>query len=258
MKMCLGSYGVRYEMPGKVYIVGAGPGDPELITLKALNIIMKADVILYDRLVSKELIKYAKEDCELIYVGKERGQHTYTQEEINQLLLKKAFEKDVVVRLKGGDPYVYGRGEEECMFLKERGVKCEVVPGISSVLAAPLYAGIPPTNRNLASSFAVVTGEEAREKRESKVNLKATAKAVDTLIIVMGTRRFKEIVSELSEVLSPETKLAVIVNGTRKDQYTLVTTLGSAIDLADKIKPPAVIVVGEVVRYREALWRADD
>jgi uroporphyrin-III C-methyltransferase len=244
-------------MAGKVYIVGAGPGDPELITLKALNVIRKADVILYDRLASKQLLKYARDDCELIYVGKARGEHTYTQDEINRLLLEKALEGKVVVRLKGGDPYVYGRGEEECMYLISNGIDCEVIPGVSSILAAPLYAGIPPTNRKLSSSFAVVTGQEAAEKRNRRVNIKAIASSVDSLIIVMGAKRFKEIMNELLDVLPPDTKIAVVVNGTTDNQYTLTTTLGRSMEIADKVKPPAIIIVGEVVELRKMLWAAD-
>ena len=243
-------------MCGKVYIVGAGPGDPGLITLKALKVIEKADAILYDRLVPKEILRYAKEGCELIYVGKERGKHRYTQEEINNLLLEKALVYEAVVRLKGGDPYIYGRGEEECLFLMEHGVECEVIPGISSVLAAPLYAGIPPTNRWTSSSFAVLTGEEA-EKDRRRIDFKEVAKTVDTLIIAMGTKRFMEIVNELRKVLSQDTALAVVVNGTMKSQYTLITTLGDAEDIVDMIKPPAIIIVGEVVKFRSRLWKAD-
>jgi uroporphyrin-III C-methyltransferase len=242
-------------MCGKVYIVGAGPGDPELITLKALKVIEKADVILYDRLVPKEVLRYAKEDCELIYVGKERDKHTYTQEEINNLLLEKALEHETVIRLKGGDPYIYGRGEEECLFLINHRVKCEVIPGISSVLAAPLYAGIPPTNRWASSSFAVLTGEEAKDKNGSRIDFKAVARTVDTLIIAMGTKRFMEIVNELRKVLSQDTALAVVVNGTMRSQYTLISKLGNAEDIVDMIRPPAIIIVGEVVKLRKWLWK---
>jgi len=244
-------------LPGKVYIVGAGPGDPELITIKGLKAIKKADVILYDRLIPRELLNHARKDCELIYVGKQRGKHTLTQEEINKLLLEKAKENKVVVRLKGGDPYIYGRGEEECLFLKENGVICEVVPGVSSILAAAVYSGIPLTNRWHSSSFAVVTGEEAREKREKRVKIKDIAPNVDTLVILMGTKQFNKIVLELRQVLDDSTPIGIVVNASTNKQYTITTTLSEALDISGKIKPPAVIIVGKVVTLRQKLWHID-
>jgi uroporphyrin-III C-methyltransferase len=244
-------------MKGKVYIVGGGPGDPDLITLRGLEIIKKADVIVYDRLVPRKLLDYAPEKCEFIYVGKKRGHHTYTQDEINRLLVEKAREGRIVVRLKGGDPYIFGRGEEECIFLLEHDIDCEVIPGISSILAAPIYSGIPLTNRWYSSSFAVLTGEEAKEKEEKRVDIKRIASAVDTLIIVMGSRRFPDIVNELKKVLDDATPIAVVVNASMEDQYTLISTLGEADKIAEDVKPPSIIIVGKVVSLRDKLWHKD-
>lgn len=238
---------------GKVYIVGAGPGDPGLITLKALDAIKKADIILYDRLVSKEILNYAPKKSRLIYVGKERGAHRYTQEEINQLLLKYSEEYNVVVRLKGGDPYVYGRGEEEMLFLKKHGVDAEVIPGVSSIYAAPAYAGIPITNRQLSSSVAILTGEEAVEKKERRVKIREIAGKVDTLVILMGAGQFERIIEELSSVLSGDIPIAVIIRGTYMDQEVYVSTLDEALKLKEVIRPPAVIVVGKIVALHKDL-----
>ncbi len=242
---------------GKVYIVGAGPGDPELATLKAIKVIRQADVILYDRLIPKELLDEAKPSAELIYVGKESGRHTLTQDEINKLLLEKALEGKTVVRLKGGDPYVFGRGEEECMYLIEHGVECEVVPGITSAIAVPMYSGIPVTYRHASSSFAVITGREAKEKKARKVRVKDIARAVDTLVILMGLSNLKNIVDELLEVLPPTKPVAVIHEGTMSDQKVVLGSLADIVEKVEKsgIKPPAVIVVGDVVNLRDRLWK---
>jgi len=154
----------------KVYLVGAGPGDPELLTLKALRLIKSADVILYDRLINQEILLFAKPDCELVYVGKEDGKHTIEQEKINELLLRYAHTKEVVVRLKGGDPFIFGRGGEEALFLVEHGIEFEVVPGVSSFYSVPAYAGIPITFRGISSSFAVITGHEDPRKEKSNID----------------------------------------------------------------------------------------
>jgi len=242
---------------GKVYIVGAGPGDPELITVKGLRVLREADVVVYDRLIPKELLKEAKKNAELIYAGKERGHHNLTQSEINELLAKKALEGKTVVRLKGGDPYVFGRGEEECMYLIKRGIPCEVIPGITSAIAVPAYAGIPVTHRYNASSLAIITGQEAYDKNVKRVSLEDIAKHVDTLVILMGIANLKYIVEKLLKVKNPKTPIAIIVNGTRPDQKVVIGTLENIVDIAtrENIKPPAVIVVGEVVNLREKLWK---
>ena len=244
-------------MPGKVYIVGAGPGDPELITIKGLNAIKKADVILYDRLIPKKLLEYAKANCELIYVGKERGKHTYTQEKINNLLLEKAKENKIVVRLKGGDPYIFGRGEEECRFLKHKGIDCEVIPGISSLIAAPIFSGIPLTNRELSSSFAVVTGQEALNKKEKKVKIAKIASCVDTLVIFMGVKNFSKIIKELKNAVDDSTPMAIIMNASTDKQKTIITSLSEANKIIKKLSPPAIIIIGNVIKLRNELWHLD-
>lgn len=242
---------------GKVYIVGAGPGDPELATLKAIKAIRRADVILYDRLIPKELLREAKPSAELIYVGKESGKHTLTQDEINKLLVEKALEGKTVVRLKGGDPYVFGRGEEECMYLIEHSIECEVVPGITSAIAVPMYSGIPVTHRYASSSFAIITGREARDKRTKKVRVKDIAKAVDTLIILMGLSNLRNTVKELLEVLPSSKPVAVIHEGTMSSQKVIQGSLGDIVEKVEKsgITPPAIIVVGDVVNLRDKLWK---
>lgn len=240
---------------GKVYIVGAGPGDPGLITVKGLESIKKADVVLYDRLVSKEILKYAPKSCLLIYVGKERGAHRYTQDDINRMLLEYSEKYDVVVRLKGGDPFIYGRGEEEMLYLKKHGVESIVIPGVSSVYAAPAYAGIPITNRELSSSVAILTGEEAAEKKSRRVKISEVAGRVDTLVILMGAGRYDRIIDEISSVLPGKTHIAVIVRGTFADQEVYTSTIDRALELKDRIKPPAIIVIGEVVKLHDKLYK---
>ncbi|AEM39240.1 uroporphyrin-III C-methyltransferase [Pyrolobus fumarii 1A] len=242
---------------GKVWIVGAGPGDPELITVKGLRLIREADVIVYDRLVHPALLREARSDAELIYVGKAPGRHTMTQDEINKLLVEKALEGKMVVRLKGGDPYVFGRGEEECAYVIEHGVECEVVPGVSSAVAVPAYAGIPVTSRWCASSFAVVTGMEAAEKEKPRVDYARIAAAVDTIVVLMGVSRLEEITRSMLRGRAGDTPAAVIERGTLPEQRVVVGTLA---DIASKareagIQPPAVLVVGEVVRLRDRLWK---
>lgn len=242
---------------GKVYIVGAGPGDPELITLKGMKVIREADTILYDRLIPKELLKKAKPDAEIIYVGKEGGKHTFTQDEINELLAKKALEGKVVVRLKGGDPYVFGRGEEECEYLISHGVECEVIPGVTSATAVPAYAGIPVTNRYLSSSFIVITGKEAKDKEVKRVRIEDLASVTDTIVILMGISNIKEIVYKLLNVLPSSKPIAVIMKGTTKEQLVVVGTLENILEKVNEscIKPPAIVIVGEVVKFRDKLWK---
>ncbi len=242
---------------GKVWIVGAGPGDPELITVKGLRLLREADVIVYDRLVHPSLLGEARRDAELIYVGKAPGRHTMTQDEINKLLVEKALEGKMVVRLKGGDPYVFGRGEEECVYVLEHGVECEVVPGVTSATAVPAYAGIPVTSRWYASSFAVVTGMEAAEKERPRVDYARIASAVDTIVVLMGVSRLHYITARMLEARGRETPAAIIEKGTLPDQRVIVSTLGDIAVRAEEagVKPPAVLVVGDVVKLRERLWK---
>ncbi len=241
---------------GKVYLVGAGPGDPGLITRKGMECLKKADVIIYDRLIDERLLDSASPDAERIYVGKTAAEHTREQIEINRLLLDKAREGKIVVRLKGGDPFIFGRGGEEAEILADNRIPFEVVPGISSAAAVPAYAGIPVTHRGLASSFAVITGHEAPEKGSSGINWEKLATSVDTLVFLMGMKNLPEIAAKLLEHgRSPDTPVAVIKDGTRPDQKTVV---GSLEDIVTKVRehrlsPPAVVVVGEVVRLRDKI-----
>ncbi len=242
---------------GKVFLVGAGPGDPKLLTLKAFELLKTADVIIYDRLVNKALLKLASEKTEKIYVGKARGKHSLPQEKINELMVKAAFEGKTVIRLKGGDPFLFGRGGEEAETLAEKGIPFEVVPGVSSVLAAPAYAGIPLTHRVYSSSVAIATGSQA-EDAGKPVKWDKLASAADTLVILMGLKSLRDIVENLVKGgLSPETPAAIIEWGTLKKQRVLLGKLSNIAEEArsKKFRPPAVIVVGEVVTLgRKLSW----
>jgi len=246
---------------GKVYLVGAGPGDPGLISQKGLECLAHNDVVIYDRLLDERLLDSASPDAERIYVGKSVGEHAVEQDEINTLLVEKAKDGKTVVRLKGGDPFILGRGGEEAEALKDNHIPFDVVPGVSSAVAVPAYAGIPVTHRGLASSFAVVTGHEDPNKDSSSIAWEKLATAVDTLVFLMGMSNLPEIVARLLEHgRPPDTPVAVIKDGTRPNQKTIV---GSLKDIVTKVRehrlsPPAVIVVGEVVRLREKLRWFDD
>src|SRR2546428_4476094 len=236
-----------------VYLVGAGPGDPGLITVAGLQRLKEADAVVYDRLVNEALLKEVRPDAELIFVGKVAGE-SHDQEAINRLLIEKAREGKQVVRLKGGDPFVFGRGGEEAEALREAGIPFEVVPGVTSAVAVPAYAGIPVTHRGLASTFAVITGHEDPEKPESSIDWAKLATAVDTLVFLMGTRTLPEIAEKLIANGRPqETPVAVIRWGTTPDQRTVTGTLANIAQRGEEagIRPPAMTVVGEVVRLRE-------
>jgi uroporphyrinogen III methyltransferase/synthase len=241
---------------GKVYLVGAGPGDPGLITVKGLECLRKADVIIYDRLVDDSLLEEASPEIEKIYVGKGRACHAMEQKEINLLLISKAREGKKVVRLKGGDPFVLGRGGEEAEVLAANDIPFEVVPGVSSAYAVPAYAGIPVTHRRLASSFTVITGHEDPEKGESSIYWDRISTGSDTLVFLMGMGNLAQIVNKLiKNGRPPSTPAAVISQGTSPGQRTIVGTLEDIGSRAQKegFEPPAVIVVGEVVKLREHL-----
>ncbi|WP_160725958.1 uroporphyrinogen-III C-methyltransferase [Bacillus sp. USDA818B3_A] len=241
---------------GKAYIVGAGPGDPELITVKALNCIRKADVILYDRLVNPVLLNEAKRECEIIYCGKKPTHHTMKQEIINDLLVHYTSQGKNVVRLKGGDPFVFGRGAEEAEALAKHGLSFEVVPGITAGIAAPAYAGIPITHREYGNSFAVVTGHCAKGKPVD-IDWESLAKAVDTIAIYMGIGNLSYICNQLiSHGKNKNTPVAVIEQGTRDLQRTVIGTLNTITNVVEKesVQNPAMIVVGEVVRFRNRLF----
>ena len=240
---------------GIVYIVGSGPGDPGLITVKGLNCLRHADVILYDRLASPELLKEAQFHAELIDVGKEPKLHRRSQAEINDLLIEKAREGKVIVRLKGGDPFVFGRGGEECQALAEAGIKYEVVPGVSSAIAVPAYAGIPVTQRGVTTSFAVVAGHTGGS--DSDIDWVGISR-IGTLVFLMGVEHMSEIVHQLiTHGRSSDTPVAVIREGTTKNQLVVIGTLGDITEKAHGIRPPAVLIVGEVVSLREQIdWFA--
>ncbi len=241
---------------GKVYLVGAGPGDPKLITLKGYEAIQKADVIVYDRLAHPSLLKHAREDAEKIYVGKLPDRHTLKQEEINQLLVDKGLEGKVVTRLKGGDPNIFGRVGEEAQELAKNNILFEIVPGITSAIAVPAYAGIPVTHRDFTSSFAIVTGHEDPTKNESNINWDKLATATGTIVFLMGIANIELIKNKLIENgREKETPAAVIKMGTRIEQQTVTGTLKNIVQKVKEagITSPAIILVGEVVNLREEL-----
>jgi len=244
---------------GKVYLVGAGPGDPDLITVHGLRLLRRAQVIVYDQLVNVELLEEAPSTATRIFVGKQAGRHCVAQEEINRTLVDYARLGCEVVRLKGGDPFVFGRGGEEAEALADAEIPFEIVPGVSSAVAVPAYAGIPVTHRKFASSFAVVTGHEAR-KGKSAVDWDKLATAVDTLVILMGLHNLPAIVAKLiAHGRSPETPAAVIRRGTTCDQETVIGTLADIVEKSASLKAPTLIVVGEVVGLRNQLnWFSPD
>lgn len=246
---------IRSRMAGKVFLVGAGPGDPGLITVKGLQVVQKADCIIYDRLSSPELLCETKPGCEKIYVGKANSNHTMRQEEINVLLVKKSMEYQNTVRLKGGDVYVFGRGGEEGIYLREHGVPFEVIPGVTSCIAGLAYAGIPITHRGVASGFHVVTAHDKND-RLAEIDFKAMADGKETCVFLMGLSKVKEIADGLLEAGMPGgTKAAVISNATMPGQKSCVSDLEHIAEETERAQPlsPAVIVVGEVVSLREEL-----
>jgi uroporphyrinogen III methyltransferase/synthase len=243
-------------MKTNVYLVGAGPGDPGLITMKGKECIAAADVIIYDYLASPMLLKDAPKNAELIYVGKKGGDHTLSQEEINALILEKARAGLNVCRLKGGDPFIFGRGGEEAEVLAAKGIPFEVVPGITSAVAAAAYAGIPLTHRKLTATLAFVTGHEDPHKDESNIDWESLAKGLGTLVFFMGVKNLPDIAQKLiANGKSPDTPIALVRWGTTPRQQTVTGTLDNITDRAKKagMKAPAIIVVGEVVNLRKSL-----
>ena len=241
---------------GIVYLIGAGPGDPELLTLKGKRCLEEADVIVGDYLADHRLLAFANPKAEYIYVGKMCGHHAMKQEDISRLIAEKGKEGKTVARLKGGDPFVFGRGGEEIQELRKEGVPYEVVPGVTSAIAAPAYAGIPVTHRKVAASFAVITGHEDPTKKESSIHWDKLAGGVDTLIFLMGVHQAGAIAANLMKYgRSADTPAAFVRWGTRPYQETYVTTLGRAGDDVETmhIQPPAVFVVGDVVALREEM-----
>lgn len=241
---------------GKVYLVGAGPGDIGLITVKGLKCLQKAEVVVYDFHLNAQILNYISHAAEFIYAGKRGGHHTLTQDEINAVLVKKAKEGKIVCRLKGGDPFVFGRGGEEAEVLVKACIDFEVIPGISSAVAAPAYAGIPLTHRLYSSSFAVIPGYEDATKEESAIDWPKLATGVGTLVVLMSVKNLGSMVQKLIENgRSPETPVAIVRWGTRSDQKTIVSTLREIVSYVkgQEIKPPAVVIIGEVVRLRDTL-----
>ena len=246
-------------MTGKVYLVGAGPGDPDLITLKAIELIKKADVVLYDRLVSKKILAMIPKRCKSIYVGRAVGDDTTHQDSTNELMVKYAKLKKTVVRLKGGDPIIFGRGGEEAEFLKSFKIKYEIIPGITSGIGSATYAGIPLTHRQFSSSVVFVTGHEDPEKKTEVVKWKKLAKSVDTIVIMMGLSRINEISKKLIEGgMDKTTPVAVIQNGTTPKQKMIKGTISNISNKIkrNKIRPPTNIIIGRVVDLSDIIgWR---
>ena len=237
--------------PGKVYLVGAGPGDPDLITVKGAKCLQTAEIVIYDRLANPALLDYVQPWAEQIYVGKEPQRHRLTQDEINKLLIEQAQQGKRVVRLKGGDPFVFGRGGEECLALAQAHIPFEVVPGISSAIAVPAYAGIPVTHRHVSQSFTVVTGHTADDPFGTDwddLPLKGT------LVILMGVRHLPQITARLVAAgHNPATPAATIAWGTMPEQQVVVATLADIAEKAQHVQSPAITVVGEVVALHEQI-----
>lgn len=241
---------------GKVYLVGAGPGDPGLLTIKGKTLLEHADVVIYDALVSPEIMKIIPPTTEKINAGKRKDRHSLPQAETTELLRAKAENNAVVVRLKGGDPFVFGRGGEEMADLVKAGVEVEVVPGITSGIAAPAYAGIPVTHRHYNSSVTFVTGHEATEKYRPEVNWQAISQGSETIVIYMGVHNLPRIIPQLiTGGMSLDTPIALIRWGTRPDQQELIGTLGTITEQITQtdFKAPAIAVIGRVVDLRSLL-----
>jgi uroporphyrin-III C-methyltransferase len=246
---------------GFVSLVGAGPGDPELISVKGLRRLREADVVVHDALIASELLAACRPGAEIVDAGKRAGCHSRPQEWINQTLVQRASAGLRVVRLKGGDPFVFGRGGEEAEALVAAGLDWEVVPGVSSAIAAPAYAGIPLTHRAHAASFAVISGHEPDDRAESRLRWAALARGIDTLVFLMCVGRLPTISAQLVAHGRPaDTPAALVRWGSTAGQETLVTSLGAIAEetAREGVGPPALLVVGEVVRLRESLtWFGD-
>jgi uroporphyrin-III C-methyltransferase len=242
---------------GKVYLVGAGPGDPKLLTLRAADLLSKADIVIYDRLVGKSILLLAPKTARKIYVGKRSGKHEVPQDKINELLIKASSEGQIIVRLKGGDPFLFGRGGEEAEVLAENNIRFELVPGVTSAVAAPEYAGIPLTHRDYASAVAIVTGHRAGDSGKP-VNWAKLASAADTIVILMGMESLEAIVKRLIQGgLDLNKPVAVVEQGTTRAQRSFIGTLGTIVEEARKnnVKPPSVVIIGEVTKLgRKLAW----
>jgi uroporphyrin-III C-methyltransferase len=237
---------------GKVYLTGAGPGDIEMLTLKALKIVKQADVIIYDRLANPDILEFAKDGCEFIYVGKKDSQHTLPQDKINETIYQAACKYKNVCRLKGGDSFVFGRGGEEAIYLNDRDVEFEFIPGITSSISVPEYAGIPVTHRGISVSFRVVTGHEAA-KGKSQIPWE-NYKTDDTIVFLMGLHNLDKITKKLIKIGKDKTTpIAVISRGSTKDQKVVVGTLEDIYEQAKDLPTPSLFIVGKVVKLRDQL-----
>lgn len=244
------------ENPGIVYICGAGPGDPKLLTLRALDLIKQSEVILYDRLVGDEIIDLFPTDAEKIYVGRNVGDPTTHQDKTNQLMLKYAKMGRKVLRLKGGDPFIFGRGGEEAEILKENNIPFEIIPGITSGIGAAIYSGIPLTHRKYGSAVAFVTGHEDPDKKTPEVRWEKLLQAVDTVVIYMGTEKLNIIIEKIKTGnKNVKIPVAIIQNGTLKNQRIIKGDLDNIVEMAReaKIKPPAIVIVGNIVNLNETI-----
>ena len=244
---------MTHAQPGTVYLVGAGPGDPELLTVKAHRLLQQCDALVYDSLVPKEVLDLVPATCERQFVGKRRGHHSVPQPSTNAVLVAMAQKHRCVVRLKGGDPFLFGRGGEEAAYLAKRDIPVQVVPGVTAGIAAPAYAGIPVTHRSAGSSVTFVTGHEEIDKRRPSVNWRSLAAASDSLVIYMGLHNLPRIAEELmAGGLAPETPVAVIQQGTVAGQRCLKAHLT---DVAEQtrvqaFKSPSIVVVGQVIEQQ--------
>ena len=238
---------------GKVYLVGAGPGDPDLITLKGIKAIQEADVILYDRLINEKLLEYSRVSCQLIYCGKKPDHHSLSQQDINFLMVDFALQGKTVTRLKGGDPFIFGRGGEEAVHFSDNDISFEIIPGITSGAAAPAYAGIPVTHRNVSSTVTFASGVTGKDVNVEEY-WKNLAAVNGTLCIYMGVKNLPDICSRLIRYgLESTTPATVIQSGTTSHQRSVAGTLDNIAEVSKMIENPAMIVIGDVVRFREKI-----
>ncbi len=248
--------GTNNKSKGKVYICGAGPGNPDLITKRCWDLLKHCDIILYDRLVGREILELIPESTPKIYVGRSAGDPTTNQVKTNKVMLQYALEGKKVLRLKGGDPFIFGRGGEEAEFLNENAIDFEIIPGISSAIGSAVYSGIPLTHRQFSSSVAIVTGHEDPTKKEKSIRWDKLATAVDTIVILMGVENLESIMKNLINYgLSNATKIAVIQNGTLKEQKVIIGNFSNIRKKMENasIKPPVVIIIGEVVSLSDKI-----
>jgi uroporphyrin-III C-methyltransferase len=245
---------IKYDKP-KLTLVGAGPGDPDLITVKGMKAIASADVILYDALVDKDLLNYAKTDAIKIFVGKRGGKRSIKQEQINLLIVKYAYQYGSVVRLKGGDPFVFGRGHEELEYVENFGIVTEIIPGITSAIAVPALQGIPVTRRGISESFWVITGS-TKEGRLSK-DIELAAQSTATIVVLMGMKKLAEIVDIYNRLGISETPVGIIQNGSTSNEIKGFGTMNNIIDVVSqkRIKSPAIIIIGKVVEMHTELTK---